>query len=85
MLEMMIVATSTIDGLVDLLRQLIMPIILIVVGVMAIVSAIRGNIIQLLTLIGVFVVALVIFLNPSIVSGLGTAVGEEVCTTITCE
>lgn len=82
---MMIVATSTLTGLVDLLRELILPIVLVVVGVMAIVSAIRGNIIQLLTLIGVFVVALVIFLNPAIVSGLGTAVGDEVCTTIVCE
>ena len=80
----LIVATAAVDNLVNMLRSLIMPIILIVVGLMAIFSAIKGNIIQLLTLIGVFIVALIIFLNPQIVAGIGQEVGDEVCSTITC-
>ena len=78
----LIVATASVENLIDMLRGLIMPIILIVVGIMAIVSAIQGKIMQLLTLIGVFIVALIIFLNPQIVAGLGGDIGTEVCESI---
>lgn len=81
MLEL-IVAAASVDSLIDMLRGLIMPVVLIVVGLMAIFSAIKGNIIQLLTLIGVFIVALIIFLNPNIVAGLGGDIGTEVCESI---
>lgn len=83
MLElMMIVGTSPFSGLISTISNIILPIILFVVGIIAIRDAITGNITRLLTLVGVFIVALVIFLNPGILQGLGTNLGEEVSTAI---
>lgn len=77
MLElMMIVGASPFDNLIATISNIVLPIILFVVGIIAIRDAITGNITRLLTLVGVFIVALVIFLNPALLEDLGTDVGQ---------
>lgn len=79
MLElMMVVASSPFQGLINTITQIVLPILLFVIGALAIRDAITGNITRLLTLVGVFILALVIFLNPGIIEGLAGNLGTQV-------
>jgi hypothetical protein len=79
MLEvMMIVASSPFSGLITTIQNIVLPVLLFVLGILAIKEAVSGRFVSMITLIGVFILALIVFLNPGIVSGLATNAGQEI-------
>lgn len=75
---MMIVASSPFSGLITTIQNIVLPVLLFVLGILAIKEAVSGRFVSMITLIGVFILALIVFLNPGIVSGLATNAGQEI-------
>jgi len=68
--------------LIQVLQNLLLPIIIVVVGGLAVMRAIKGRITEVIILIAVVIVALIFFINPTIISSLATNISGQVETAL---
>lgn len=66
------------DNLISTLQNLLLPIIIFIVGGLAVWRGIKGRFMDMIILIVVTIVALIFFLNPEIISGLAKGAGDEI-------
>lgn len=65
-------------NLIGTIQDILLPLIIFVVGGLAVMRGIKGRFMEMIILIGVTIIALVFFLNPGIIEGLATSIGGEV-------
>ena len=66
------------DNLITTIQNLLLPIIIFIVGGLAVWRGIKGRFMDMIILIVVTIVALIFFLNPDIISSLAKSAGDEI-------
>lgn len=66
------------DNLITTIQNLMLPIIIFIVGGLAVWRGIKGRFMDMIILIVVTIVALIFFLNPDIISSLAKSAGDEI-------
>ena len=66
------------DNLIATIQNLLLPIIIFIVGGLAVWRGIKGRFMDMIILIVVTIVALIFFLNPDIISSLANSAGDEI-------
>ena len=72
------VANSPFTRLIEVLQGILLPIIGVVVGGLAIMRGIKGRFMDMIILLVVAFVALIFFLNPTILTNLATQTGAQI-------
>lgn len=76
--EILMASSTVFTGLMDWIRMLLLPIIILVVTIFAVMRAVKGRFMEMIILIGVALVALIFFINPDILQSLATNLSGEV-------
>ena len=66
------------DGLIRTLQDILLPIIIFVVGGLAVWRGIKGRFMDMIILIVITIVGLIFFLNPGIIESLATSAGNQI-------
>ena len=66
------------DGLIRTLQDILLPIIIFVVGGLAVWRGIKGRFMDMIILIVITIVGLIFFLNPGIIESLATNAGDQI-------
>lgn len=74
----LIALTSVWGGLITSIQNIVLPIIVFVVGGLAVVRGIKGRFMEMVILLVVTIVALIFFLNPGIIETLAGRAGDEI-------
>ena len=65
-------------NLIQTIQNLMLPIIIFIVGGLAVFRGIKGRFMDMIILIVVTIIALIFFLNPEIISSLAKGAGTEI-------